>query len=342
MKKNNLKDELKPNEITVDQKLSLRTRIISALVALVIIVPAIVFGGIPFFVVVLLVGGIGAWEIVHAAKRKYNPLLYVITILIVLLLATVPLIKSMIKDGSLGDWKLYDNFDTLQISAAVLIVGAILCMTMVLIDKNFEVRDACYIFTFGVILGLGLQSIFYLRYYPLYEAYVLKGVTENNTDNFLWSPCLILLIAGASLMSDTGAYFAGMLFGKNKINERISPKKTWEGFVGGVIFSMIWTLVFGLIMAFNNKPIIDVFAANRWYILLIIAVVMPTISPLGDFIFSSVKRYYNIKDFGNIMPGHGGVLDRIDSVIFASISAALIIIIANAAIGNAPLENLFV
>jgi phosphatidate cytidylyltransferase len=340
--KMDLRKELQPNEITQEQKVSLRTRIISAIVAIVIVVPLIFIGNIPFFAMVIILGGVGAWEIVHAAKTKYNPLLYIVAIFLVILLATIPTIKNALTyDGSMP-WNIYYNYDTLYVSAAVVLVGAVLCFLLVIIDKNFEARDACYLFTFGIILGLGLQSVLFLRFYPLHEFYAISGLEQSSVIDYGLSPCLLILVVGGSLMSDTGAYFTGMLFGKNKMNERISPKKTWEGFVGGVVFAMVFILTFGLVMAGTGHPIIKAFDMEHWYFLLIVAAIVPAVSQLGDFIFSSVKRYYGIKDFGKIMPGHGGVLDRVDSVLFASIVTTILIIIFNTGITNSGWENLFV
>lgn len=340
--KEEIKKEFQPNEITKEQKVSLRTRVISAIVAIAIIVPLIFVGNIPFFVAAIVLGGIGAWEIVRAAKTKYNPLLYIVAVVLVILLAAIPTIKNALTYDGSTPWNIYYNYDTLYVSATVVLVSAVLCFLLVIIDKNFEVRDACYLFTFGIILGLGLQSVLFLRFYPLHEAYSISGLEKNPTIDYGLSPCLLILVVGGSLMSDTGAYFTGMLFGKNKMNERISPKKTWEGFVGGVVFAMVFVLTFGLIMAGTGHPIIKAFDMDHWYFLLIVAALIPAVSQLGDFIFSSVKRYYGIKDFGKIMPGHGGVLDRVDSVLFASIVTSILIIIFNTGITNSGWENLFV
>lgn len=107
---------------------------------------------------------------------------------------------------------------------------------------------------------------------------------------------------------DTGAYLTGRTFGKHKLFERVSPKKTWEGLVGGAILSI-------LIAVFIIARFIPELEAWKWGIVALIVVVFGT---LGDLIESMVKRNANVKDSGNIMPGHGGMMDRFDSALFAA------------------------
>jgi len=105
---------------------------------------------------------------------------------------------------------------------------------------------------------------------------------------------------------DSGAYFAGSAFGKHKLFERISPKKTWEGVIGGFIASFGMSYVMYLV--FGTLKI------HEW---LIVSFIISTTSIFGDLVESMLKRNFNIKDSGKIMPGHGGILDRIDSSLFS-------------------------
>ena len=202
---------------------------------------------------------------------------------------------------------------------------------MVLIDKNFAIRDATYIFTFLLILSLGIQSALFLRSLPSYTKachssgeIILNKSYFNLYDSFESSSLFIYVVIGA-FTTDIGAYFVGVFFGRNKINERISPKKTWEGFIGGVVISIVISFLFGFILASIGHPMLDIFSLERWYLILAVSIVMPFFSTLGDFVFSSAKRYYEIKDYGSVLPGHGGVMDRIDSLIFTLIASAVVI-----------------
>lgn len=113
--------------------------------------------------------------------------------------------------------------------------------------------------------------------------------------------------------SDSFAYLAGKSFGKHKLFERVSPKKTIEGFVGGLVGAIVTA---SLISLYSSKEM------WQWVILAIVLVFMGTI---GDLVESSFKRQANVKDSGTILPGHGGLLDRLDSLIFASPFAFLVL-----------------
>jgi CDP-diglyceride synthetase len=123
---------------------------------------------------------------------------------------------------------------------------------------------------------------------------------------------LIWFVFICSWFSDTFAYFAGSAFGKTKLCPEVSPHKTVEGSIGGVIGSTIGCTIYGLILGqygIVNLPI---------YHLLIIGVIGSIISQFGDLVASSVKRNVGIKDYGKLIPGHGGILDRFDSILFVA------------------------
>lgn len=122
----------------------------------------------------------------------------------------------------------------------------------------------------------------------------------------------VLLALCIAWMSDTGAYFCGKFFGKNKLCPEISPKKTIEGFIGGLTVSIISTLLATTIFSvwiFGNIHV-------HYLLVAIMSLIGALISVLGDLCFSAIKRRCGVKDFGSLMPGHGGILDRFDSVIF--------------------------
>lgn len=114
--------------------------------------------------------------------------------------------------------------------------------------------------------------------------------------------CLFILWA-----SDTGAYFAGTLFGKRKLFERISPKKSWEGFFGGAALALIF--------AYGLSQYFDIFAPHQWIIVGLIIIITGT---YGDLVESLLKRSIEIKDSGTALPGHGGFLDRFDGLLISA------------------------
>jgi phosphatidate cytidylyltransferase len=108
-------------------------------------------------------------------------------------------------------------------------------------------------------------------------------------------------------VNDTFAYFVGKNFGKQKLFSSVSPKKTVEGFLGGVLFACIASYIISL-----YSPELSF---TSW---LILSIIVSTLGTIGDLIESKFKRQAQVKDSGNIMPGHGGMLDRLDSIIFAA------------------------
>lgn len=139
---------------------------------------------------------------------------------------------------------------------------------------------------------------------PIFGAPLLIRSGQWDTSSFgAWLVLFLLFLIWAC---DSGAYFTGRYFGKHKLCPNLSPGKTWEGAVGGVVIAAVVALLTGGWLAF---PLV-----NRMAIGALIAVT----AILGDLVESAMKREIGIKDFGSIMPGHGGVLDRFDSLLFSA------------------------
>ena len=131
-----------------------------------------------------------------------------------------------------------------------------------------------------------------------------------------WQFYIILPIAIA-FISDAGGLFAGMLFGKHKLAPLISPKKTVEGAVGALIFGAIAAVGTGFVAQNLIGFTVSQMSVNYGYLILY-GLVGSVISQFGDLCFSYVKREFKLKDFGTLFPGHGGILDRFDSVVFCA------------------------
>ena len=123
---------------------------------------------------------------------------------------------------------------------------------------------------------------------------------------------LVLMPMVAAFASDSFALFAGMAFGKHKLAPALSPKKTVEGAVGGLVASICFCILYGVILEQFFQVEADLFRLAFYGLL------GSLVSQVGDLSFSYIKRQYGLKDFGNVFPGHGGVLDRFDSVIFCA------------------------
>lgn len=188
--------------------------------------------------------------------------------------------------------------------------------------NGMNARVSLNVFTMAALLMNGFL-IYYLFRVPLADGFMKKSTEKNpsiiallvtvpmlsfgihfESDN--WRQILgMLLIVTYSM--DTGAWFVGKNFGKHKLWPAVSPKKTVEGFIGGIIIAAVcgclaWNLFFG---------------EFRWYYSVIFGL-CGAISQVGDLIQSKIKREFEIKDSSNLIPGHGGVYDRIDSLIFLS------------------------
>ncbi len=146
-------------------------------------------------------------------------------------------------------------------------------------------------------------------YYFLGQIYVAIPFSLLNYIIFIqgYQPWLLLALFITLWVNDTGAYITGMLFGKHKLFERVSPKKTWEGFIGGAVFALISGYVL-------SRFITDI-SLWQWLVFSEIVVIFGT---LGDLSESLLKRTENVKDAGKLIPGHGGILDRFDSMILAA------------------------
>jgi len=175
------------------------------------------------------------------------------------------------------------------------------CMFAVFFHTTISVEDMLFSF-FGVLL-IAVS----------FGVYNIRSCADNKFTSF-WA----ILIMGIPWLSDSAAYFAGSAFGKHKLCPNISPKKTVEGAIGGVIVATTGPLLVGYVFSliYGNVYI-------NYAILPVIGFINSLISIGGDLLFSIVKRYCGIKDYGNLMPGHGGLLDRFDSVILCSTSVLI-------------------
>lgn len=176
--------------------------------------------------------------------------------------------------------------------------------------------DSTMLFYFTVMLLLG-ASVISKNMYTVDEAgfpvlvslYVGIGFREFVNAR---SESLIILMFGLLIVwaTDIGAYMIGRKYGKRKLWPEISPNKTIEGALGGIISSVVVTFIY--VMLFSKQQ-------NFVYplpVLLLFTVVFSIVGQFGDLVESAIKRYFNVKDSGNILPGHGGILDRFDSMLF--------------------------
>lgn len=251
-------------------------RTLTAIIGIPFLLYIIISGDWILRATILVVSLIGIYEFYNAFSRKYKPIK-----LAGYLVATLLIITS-----------LYTTL-TFEIALGLVIIGILI--QMLIQYPKYTIIDAC-ITIFGVLyIGFFLSLISSVRDMVLGEF-------------FVW---IIFISAWGT---DTFAYFTGFFFGKNKLAPVLSPKKTIEGAIGGVIgaalLGFVYTWVYG---TYYNIEVMK-------YLFTVPALTACTsiIAQLGDLSASAIKRSLEVKDFGYILPGHGGILDRFDSVLFTS------------------------
>lgn len=162
--------------------------------------------------------------------------------------------------------------------------------------KKYTYKDGMWLFLVTLLIGIMFNSFIKVRNIGLYQVIY----------------CLII-----ATMTDTFALFGGKLFGKHKLIETISPNKTVEGSVVGTLMGSILGSVFYILVIGN---------LNIW-VTILLTIILSMFGQFGDLFFSSIKRFYKVKDFSNLIPGHGGILDRLDSLLFITMGYLLYIMI---------------
>ncbi|MBR5310870.1 MAG: phosphatidate cytidylyltransferase, partial [Oscillospiraceae bacterium] len=243
------------------------TRIISAAVGLVLFVGIYLAPPVVMKIALCFISAVGIYEVYKAySLKKYLPLLFTA------LLSSPVLVFS----GYTGKFILLYIF--LLVTAGVI--------TMLAKHESFSSEKLAVTVLYPLVISFAFSVCGNLR------------AMENGMFYF-WLPFIM------AWASDTFAYFTGRFFGKRKLCEKLSPKKTVEGAIGGVLGSVCGILVAGIFSPVKVNIIIGV----------VFAICASCLSQIGDIFASCIKRENGIKDFGNLMPGHGGVMDRFDSIL---------------------------
>src|SRR4030043_792244 len=258
----------------------LRHRVITAAVGIPVIIFAIWFGD-PWFTVLIAAAALaGAYEFYHMANfDRREPLLYLG------LLWTLALVLS----------SQYKSPDVLPI-----VVTAVMLISLIslLYRRSGEEAFRNWAWTIVGALYVGWMLSYWLR---------LRGLEYGQN----W----VYLAMLTTFANDTGAYFIGRARGKHKLAPAVSPAKTWEGAMGGLMSAVLAAIVIAMVLELISVKVGAPFVFRYWQIMLL-GFLVGLFAQLGDLIESLLKRNVGVKESGNLLPGHGGILDRFDSLIF--------------------------
>ena len=255
----------------------MKTRVITAIVMIAVFIPFFIFSHtIAFPIFASLLAAIGVFEMQGCIGSKKHLLISVPSVIIAV---CIPFIARYFSQNIL--------------SYMFIVSFAIITYTFVISvfsKHKYAVETAAISSSTTVYISFGFASIVLLRdlefgRYVYFLAFIIPWIT------------------------DTFAYFCGRAFGKHKLIPDVSPKKTVEGSIGGTIFAILITLIYGFVI---SKATV---AVPNYLGIAVVAFIVSLLSQCGDLIMSLIKRKFEIKDYGKIFPGHGGILDRFDSII---------------------------
>lgn len=259
----------------------MKTRVISGVLGSVIVAAMLIVGQyvpIVYNVLVALVALICVYEIFAARGLTKKPQIIIPSAVFALFM---PILFSV------GYWHIL-----------AIAYPFVMFVILLVFSDSIKFNDISFALTTSVVITVGIGAIVFM--------------CDNNRENSLF---YIMMSLAIPWVADAGAYFAGSLLGKHKLCPKISPKKTVEGAVGGLIAGVLGGVVLAVIFqsfVFGNGEQV------QYLPLVIMALLGGVVSMIGDLSFSAIKRSCKVKDYGSVIPGHGGILDRCDSVIFTA------------------------
>lgn len=270
----------------------MKTRIITAIVAILVLLPILLFADYPILPIALsIVSVIAVFELLRCIGLHRS---WAISVPLYLVAAAMPICVRWMTSAYLEK----------TVLAAVISVLLYLFGVLLFSHGKYKLADISVCFTTVLYVLIGFNSIGYVH------------------DSVAGGEYIYLIAFIGAWITDIFAYFCGMLFGrggKHKLIPDVSPKKTVEGSIGGIVFCVISMVLYGLIIS-QIEPLLE---ANV-IVFAVAGFLISIVSQIGDLIMSFIKRTYGIKDYGKLFPGHGGMLDRFDSVI--AVATVLLVI----------------
>jgi len=262
----------------------MKSRFLGAFLVVALFVPFLIIGELPFTVFISALAAMGLYELlsVHEVKKKFPILLkicaYILTVYF-----------CMYNTESID----FHNYYDYRVMAVIIFL--FLSPLVFLNDnKKYNLEDALFLVGSVLFIGFSFNLIIISRNYDItYLIYLILITT----------------------ITDTFAFFTGVLVGEHKLCPKISPGKTIEGLIGGTLMGTFAATMFYTTVISSSKSLV---------LVIMLTFLLCLVGQLGDLVFSSIKRYYEVKDFSKIIPGHGGVLDRFDSLVFVSLAFTIL------------------
>ena len=261
----------------------MKKRILSAFVMIAVFVPLLIIGGISFAIFMTILALVGLYEILHIRESR-KPFPLPIKIIAYL----------MVVFFSMTNFKSIEFLYNVDYRVMTFIIFVFLVPMVYINDtKKYNINDALFLIGSTLFIGMSFNLLIITRNYDISYIIYLFLVTT---------------------ITDTFAFFTGKLIGKHKLCPDISPKKTIEGVIGGTFMGVFAASAFYMTIINNCHSLL---------IVILVTTVLSLVGQVGDLVFSIIKRYYGKKDFSNLIPGHGGILDRFDSIIFVALTFIL-------------------
>lgn len=250
----------------------MKTRVITAVVALAIFIPILIAGGIWIQIAASVLAVVATSEVVLMRRT-----------LLVDFGAILTMLGALIMTLPTDIWHNLDLPVTLQRSSLLYIFVILMLLHTVVARNKFNFEDAGVFTLTMMYVGLGFSMMVTAR--------------TAGLDTLMYAFLIVWI-------TDSGAYLVGRKIGKHKLTP-ISPNKTWEGSIGGSVIAVIAAAVYTYFFP----------QTYSWWIMLVISIILSVAGQFGDLIESALKRFYHVKDSGSVLPGHGGILDRFDSML---------------------------
>lgn len=305
----------------------MKKRVITATILCCVLLPILFFGSYFMVALTMFLSFMGVFELISMYNKKHslsNAYKFILSIV------------TSIVTGIISFGFYYDTNIILCIALPIFIVFCLLFLVIAMFDKKINMNDMLTMISFMLYGGLSFSLLAGLRFIDATNYFDKWNLVIGPFDIRLIGLTLVGYALITSFATDIGAQLGGLAFGKHKLCPNISPKKTIEGALFGLVIGSLAGTI--LLVSLEFAGDFKVFGIKQWYInipvIFMITGILSIFGQLGDLVASKIKREHDIKDYGNIFPGHGGVLDRFDSVIFVSLITFGIVVFVNYFLGG--------